>query len=68
MSPCAVHHLDDLGTAVKVENLRRLQVAHPRRELVTTRNDDTNSWMVDINERLGFRVVELCPAYQRKLA
>ena len=57
-----------LGIAVKVENLRRLRDEDPRRELVTTCNDDTNSWMVEINERLGFRVVELCPAYQRRLA
>lgn len=62
------HRGHRLGTAVKVENLRRLQSQHPSRERVVTCNDDTNSWMVDINERLGFRVVELCPAYQRRLA
>jgi len=62
------HRGHRLGTAVKVENLRRLQGEDPGRERVVTCNDDTNSWMVDINERLGFRVVELCPAYQRKLA
>jgi GNAT superfamily N-acetyltransferase len=56
-----------LGMAVKVENLRRLQADHPERERVVTGNDDTNSWMVSINEDLGFRIVELCPAYQRKL-
>lgn len=57
-----------LGMAVKVENLRRLQADHPGRRRVVTGNDDTNSWMVTINEDLGFRVVELCPAYQRSLA
>ncbi|GAA2747401.1 hypothetical protein GCM10009868_36730 [Terrabacter aerolatus] len=57
-----------LGMAVKVENLRRLQADHPERRRVVTGNDDTNSWMVSINEDLGFRVVELCPAYQRSLA
>ena len=57
-----------LGMAVKVENLRRLQAEHPGRRRVTTGNDGTNSWMVSINEELGFRVVELCPAYQRTLA
>jgi GNAT superfamily N-acetyltransferase len=56
-----------LGMAVKVENLRRLQSDHPERRRVVTGNDDTNSWMVSINEDLGFRVVELCPAYQRRL-
>ncbi|WP_330475941.1 GNAT family N-acetyltransferase [Terrabacter sp. C0L_2] len=57
-----------LGMAVKVENLRRLQADHPERSRVITTNDDTNSWMVSINEDLGFRVVERNPAYQRSLA
>ncbi|GAA6525094.1 GNAT family N-acetyltransferase [Intrasporangium sp. DVR] len=56
-----------LGMAVKVENLRHLQAEHPGRRRVVTGNDGTNSWMVSINEALGFRIVELCPAYQRKL-
>lgn len=56
-----------LGMAVKVENLRRLQADFPDRKRVITGNDGTNSWMVAINEALGFRIVELCPAYQRKL-
>ena len=60
------HRGHRLGMAVKVENLRRLQADHPERERVVTGNDDTNSWMVSINEQLGFRVVELCPVYQRK--
>lgn len=57
-----------LGMAVKVENLGRLQRDHPERRRVVTGNADTNAWMVSINEDLGFRVVELCPAYQRSLA
>ncbi|GAA2483545.1 GNAT family N-acetyltransferase [Terrabacter carboxydivorans] len=57
-----------LGMAVKVENLRRLQADHPERRRVVTGNDETNSWMVSINEDLGFRIVELNPAYQRSLA
>ena len=61
------HRGHRLGMAVKVENLRRLQADHPERQRVVTGNDDTNSWMVSINEDLGFRIVELCPAYQRKL-
>ncbi|MFC3804538.1 GNAT family N-acetyltransferase [Terrabacter sp. MAHUQ-38] len=56
-----------LGMAVKVENLRRLQADHPERKRIVTGNDDTNSWMVSINEDLGFRIVELCPAYHRTL-
>ena len=56
-----------LGMAVKIENLRRLQADHPERRRITTGNDDTNSWMVSINEDLGFRIVELCPAYHRSI-
>lgn len=56
-----------LGMAVKVENLRRLQADHPERKRVVTGNDGTNSWMLSINEQLGFRIVELCPAYQLRL-
>ena len=59
------HRGHRLGMAVKIENLRRLQADHPERRRVVTGNDDTNSWMVSINEDLGFRVVELCPAYHR---
>jgi GNAT superfamily N-acetyltransferase len=56
-----------LGLAVKVENLRQLQAEHPTREFVVTGNADANSWMVAINELLGFRVREICPMYQRRL-
>jgi len=61
------HRGHRLGTAIKVENLRRLQQAYPERELVSTTNDETNAFMVDINLALGFEVVELCPGYQLKL-
>jgi GNAT superfamily N-acetyltransferase len=61
------HRGHRLGMAVKIENLRRLQADHPTRKRVTTGNDGTNSYMVRINEELGFRIVELCPAYHRKL-
>jgi GNAT superfamily N-acetyltransferase len=53
------HRGHRLGMAVKVANLRELQRSHPEREVVTTGNDDTNSYMVGINVELGFRVVEL---------
>ncbi len=35
---------------------------------MSTTNDETNAFMVDINIALGFELVELCPGYQRKLA
>lgn len=61
------HRGHRLGTAVKVENLRRLAADHPERDRVATGNEETNRWMVGINERLGFRVVELMPVYSREL-
>lgn len=61
------HRGHRLGTAIKVENLRRLQQDHPERTIVITGNDETNSWMVDINEALGFHLVELCRMYHRVL-
>jgi GNAT superfamily N-acetyltransferase len=62
------HRGHRLGTAVKVANVRRLQQDHPERKLVTTGNDETNAWMVSINEALGFELVELCRMHHRVLA
>jgi GNAT superfamily N-acetyltransferase len=61
------HRGHRLGTAIKVENLRRLQRDYPERTVVGTGNDETNSYMVDINVRLGFRIVELCRMYRKVL-
>ena len=62
------HRGHRLGLAVKVANLQRLQADHPERTIVGTGNDETNSWMVGINEALGFELVELCRMYHRVLA
>lgn len=61
------HRGHRLGTAIKVANLRHLQAEHPERTRVVTQNDGTNRWMVDINARLGFRVVEESPSFRRVL-
>jgi GNAT superfamily N-acetyltransferase len=45
-----------LGTLVKVANLERLLDAAPDVRRVHTWNADTNSYMVAINELLGFRI------------
>lgn len=45
-----------LGTLVKVANLERLLEAAPDARRVHTWNADTNSYMVAINELLGFRI------------
>ena len=62
------HRGHRLGTAVKVANLGRLQRDYPERALVSTGNDETNAWMVSINEALGFELVELCRMHHRVLA
>ena len=61
------HRGHRLGMAVKVANLQRLQSDFPERTVVGTGNDETNSWMVAINEALGFELVELCRMYHRVL-
>lgn len=61
------HRGHRLGLAVKVENLRRLQSAHPERAVVMTGNADVNAHMLAINEAMGFRLVEACPQLQRRL-
>lgn len=62
------HRGHRLGTAVKVQNVRHVQREHPERRWIATGNDETNRWMVEINLRLGYRVVELCPVFKRTLS
>lgn len=61
------HRGHGLGMAVKVANLRALQGDHPERVRVVTGNADTNSWMIAINEDLGFRLLEASLNYQLRL-
>lgn len=58
------HHL---GAAVKLANLLALQERFPDRTEIHTTNAEDNAAMVGINERLGFRVVEICPEFMLKL-
>jgi GNAT superfamily N-acetyltransferase len=58
------HHL---GAAVKVANLLALQERYPDRTEIHTTNAEDNATMIGINERLGFRVVEICPEYVLRL-
>ena len=44
-----------------------LQRAHPDRTVVFTSNSELNDNMVAINEKMGFRPVELFVEFQRKL-
>ena len=58
------HHL---GAAVKLQNLLALQERYPERTEVHTTNAENNDTMIGINERLGFRVVEICPEFMLKI-
>jgi GNAT superfamily N-acetyltransferase len=53
-----------LGTLVKIANLERLLDTAPEVQLVHTWNADTNSYMVAINELLGFRVARMESAWR----
>lgn len=58
------HHL---GAAVKIANLLALQERFPDRTEIHTTNAEDNATMIGINERLGFRVVEICPEFMLRL-
>jgi GNAT superfamily N-acetyltransferase len=61
------HRGHRLGAAVKVANLRAVQRDRPDITRVDTSNAETNSWMVSINERLGFEVLAVAPSFVRRL-
>jgi GNAT superfamily N-acetyltransferase len=59
------HRGHRLGMAVKARNLRAVQQAYPDRKRVITSNAEVNAPMVSINERMGFKPVELMAEFQR---
>jgi GNAT superfamily N-acetyltransferase len=59
------HRGHRLGLAVKAANLAVLQADHPERRVVSTQNAETNAPMVAINEKMGFRAVEVLLEFQR---
>jgi GNAT superfamily N-acetyltransferase len=61
------HRGHRLGMAVKVRNLQRLAAADTGRVRVLTSNAETNSHMVDINVRIGFEAVEVCPMFELRV-
>jgi RimJ/RimL family protein N-acetyltransferase len=62
------HRGHRLGLATKTANLAAVQSAHPERSRVSTQNAESNAAMVAINEKMGFRQVELLLEFQRKVA
>ena len=58
----AEHRGHRLGMAVKARGLKELQARiGPDRTRILTCNAEQNGYMVSINERLGFRAVEVSP-------
>ena len=61
------HRGHALGLATKAVNLRAAQAARDDLTLVTTQNAETNSYMVAINERMGFAPVEVATEFVKYL-
>ena len=61
------HRGHRLGMAVKVRNLEQLATASFGRTRVLTCNAETNGYMVDINVRIGFEAIEVCPMFELRI-
>lgn len=61
------HRGHRLGLAMKLATHRALRAAYPECELVITSNADVNARMNDINEAMGYGVIEQLLEYQRHL-
>ena len=61
------HRGHRLGLATKAVNLRAVQAVRGDLTLVTTQNAETNDYMVSINERMGFRPIEIAAEYVKRL-
>jgi GNAT superfamily N-acetyltransferase len=62
------HRGHRLGMAVKARGLKELAARAPEAVRVQTCNAEQNQHMVAINERLGFRAVEVTPGFLRRLS
>ncbi|MGH8878505.1 MAG: GNAT family N-acetyltransferase, partial [Stackebrandtia sp.] len=62
------HRGHRLGWIVKIENQRQLRRYRPMVRFVHTWNAETNKFMIDINEAVGYRPVNRYIAYQKKIA
>jgi len=61
------HRGHRLGLATKAVNLRAVQAARGDLTLVITQNAETNDNMVSINDRMGFRPIELAAEFVKHL-
>jgi RimJ/RimL family protein N-acetyltransferase len=56
-----------LGTLVKLEMMRWLAEAEPQIERIETWNNADNSYMINANEAIGYRLSRVFDTYQRVL-
>lgn len=63
----AEHRGHRLGLGMKVLLHQRLRELHPGAELIATGNATTNRWMNEVNEQLGYRVVDRMLELQKVL-
>jgi GNAT superfamily N-acetyltransferase len=61
------HRGHRLGLATKALNLRAVQAVRSDLALVITQNAETNDYMVSINERMGFRPIEVAAEFVKRL-
>jgi GNAT superfamily N-acetyltransferase len=61
------HRGHRLGLATKAVNLRAIQAARNDLRLVITQNAETNGYMVAINDRMGFRPIEVAAEFVKHL-
>ncbi len=61
------HRGHQLGLATKAVNLRAVQAFRDDLTLITTQNAETNDYMVSINERMGFRPIEVSTEFVKNL-
>ncbi len=56
-----------LGLLVKIENLRHMLAAEPQLTAIDTFNAESNSYMIAINEAMGFEAVDGAVSWQEEL-
>ena len=61
------HRGHRLGLATKALNLRAVQAVRGDLARVITQNAETNDYMVSINERMGFRPIEVVAEFHKRL-
>jgi GNAT superfamily N-acetyltransferase len=67
-SVVGAHRGHRLGLLMKLEQLRCLREDEPQLESVDTWNAESNSYMIGVNEAVGYRVVGRALAFQRTVA